>query len=79
MTLFKQLLVPSELLNGTTPITGNEKRKIMYDHIQYLMGELEKLLLKEKTLTEVNKRLKAHKEESKILWAIVSFLRLVNI
>ena len=65
MTLFKQLLVPSELLNGATTITGNEKRKIMYNHIQYLMGELEKLLQKEKTLTEVNKRLINRIQENK--------------
>ena len=65
MTLFTPLQIPAEILNGVIPITGNEKRKIMFDHIQYLMAELEKLLQKEKTLTEVNKRLISKVKEQK--------------
>lgn len=65
MTLFKPVQIPSKLVTSLAKITGNQKRKIMFDHIQYLMGELEKLLHKEKTLTEVNKRLISKVKEQK--------------
>lgn len=71
MKLFKPITIPSKLLEGVSPITGNEKRKILFDHIQHLRGEMvfmmcemekmlekeEKMKEKEKTLLQVNKKL----------------------
>jgi hypothetical protein len=79
MNHFKPLTIPAKFLDGLEPVTGNEKRKIMYDHIQYLrgemvfmMGELEKMLQneqkmkeKEKTLLQVNKKLIDRAQEIK--------------
>jgi len=79
MKSFKPITIPAKLLEGVPPITGNEKRKILFDHIQYLrremvfmMGELEKMLQNEermkeneKTLVQVNKKLIDRAQEIK--------------